>query len=196
MTKKEIIWRTILQKFIESRQLEFTQKDLAADLGVSLSTVFNSLKIPRQAGAIKVTGRNFSMVDLEKLLYIWSTQRNLEKEIIYETNVNLSVKEIEGLMPSGIIFAAYSAYVKKFGEVPADYDKVYIYADAIGLSEVKKRFPKQNGRANLFVLKSDSGLRSYGQLSPTAQIFCDLWNLKDWYAKDFLRALKEKIIPS
>jgi len=196
MTKKEIIWRTILQKFIESRQLEFTQKNLAADLGVSLSTVFNALKIPRQAGAIKVTGRNFSLIDLEKLLYIWSTQRNLEKEIIYETNVNLSVKEIEGLMPSGIIFAAYSAYVKKFGEAPADYDKVYIYADSTTLPEVKKRFPIQKGRANLFILKGDEGLWVYNSISPEAQIFCDLWNLKDWYAKDFLRALKEKIIPS
>ena len=26
-----------------------------------------------------------------------------------------------------------------------------------------------------------------------AQIFVDLWNLKEWYAKDFLKAMEKKI---
>jgi len=195
MSKKELIFREILQKAIKSRQFEFTQKDLAEELKVSLSTVFNALKIPRQAGAIKVTGRNFSLIDMEKLLYIWSTQRNLEKEIIYKTFVPASAREIEGRVPEKIIFAAYSAYSKKYPDAPADYDKVYIYADSSALDEIKKRFPGRKGSPNLFVLKSDERLKNFGQVAPESQIFCDLWNLKDWYAKDFLKSLKEKIIP-
>jgi hypothetical protein len=62
------------------------------------------------------------------------------------------------------------------------------------LDEIKKRFPKLPGGANLFVFKSDAALEKYGSIAPEAQIFSDLWNLKDWYAKDFLNRLKERII--
>ena len=194
MNKKEQIWRYILQKAINGRQFEFTQKHLSESLKVSLSTVFNALKIPRLQGAIKVTGRNFFLVDAEKLLYIWATQRNIEKEIIYNNFVPAGAKEIEGLMPSGAIFTAYSGYRQKYNDAPADYDKVYIYAAGFVLDEIKKRFPKQKGDPNLFVLKSDILLAGFGTIAPEAQIFCDIWNLKDWYAKDFLKSLKEKII--
>jgi len=196
MNKKEQIWRYILQKAIINRQLEFTQKEIADGLKVSLSTVFNALKIPRAQGAAKIGGRGFSLVDAEKLLYLWATQRNLEKEIIYKTNVAASAREIEGNVPDGAIFGTYSAYAHKYGDAPADYDKVYVYADGKTLAEIKKRFPKQKGVPNLFVLKSDSELSRFGGIAPESQIFCDLWNAKDWYAKDFLKGLKEKIIKS
>jgi DNA-binding transcriptional MocR family regulator len=194
MSKKEQIWRYILQKAIIDRQFQFTQKDIANNLKVSLSTVFNALKIPRAQGAVKVVGRGFSLIDLDKLLYLWATQRNFEKEIIYKTNVLASAKEIEGNIPDGAIFGAYSAYSQKYGDAPADYDKVYVYADKNVLAEIKKRFPKNAGDPNLFVLKSDPFLAEFGNIAPESQIFCDLWNLKDWFAKDFLAAIKEKII--
>lgn len=193
MAKKDLILREILQTAIKNRQFEFTQKELAEKLKVSLSTVFNALKIPRAQGAIKVTGRNFSIIDLEKMLYIWATQRNMEKEIIYKTNVLSSAKEIEGAMPNDVIFTAYSAYSQKYSDAPADYDKIYIYAAKETLEEIKKRFPKRKGTPNLFILKTDSEMEKFGSITPEAQIFCDLWNLKDWYAKDFLNALKNKI---
>lgn len=194
MTKKEQIWREVLQKALEKRQFDFTQKSLAAELNVSLSTVFNALKIPRNQGAVKVTSRNFSMVDLEKFLYIWATQRNLEKEIIYKTLVQASAKEIEGMMPAGAIFAAYSAYSQKYQDAPADYDKVYVYADKKTLEKIRTRFAGQKGAPNFFVLKSDAELEKFGTIAPESQVFCDLWNLRDWYAKDFLGSLKEKIL--
>ena len=193
MTKKEIIWREILYEAIENRCFKFTQKELAEKLSVSLSTVFNALKIPRSSGAIKVTGRNFSLIDAEKLLYLWSTQRNIQKDRIYETRASIGAKEIEGLMPEGIIFSAYSAYRQKYNEAPADYDKVYVYANDLELNEIKKRFPKQKGESNLFVMEKDPGMESFGATASDVQIFCDLWNLKDWYAKDFLNKLKEKL---
>src|SRR4030042_3259128 len=110
MNKKQRLLRDIMQTAIKDKQFDFTQKALAQKHGVSFSTVFNALKIPRAQGAINVTGRNFSIIDLEKLLYILATQRNIEKEIIYKTYASLSVKEIEGAMPNGAIFTAYSAY--------------------------------------------------------------------------------------
>jgi len=193
MTKKEIIWREIIDKAAKKEQLEFTQKDLAQKFGFSLSTVFNALKIPRLSGAIKVGGRSFSVVDLEKFLYVWATNRNLEKEKIYETHASKTPGEIEGLMPAKAVFGAYSAYNKKYSDAPADYDKVYVYASPSTVEEIKRRFPKIKGYANLFALKSDPLLDCFGATTPDVQTFVDLWNLKDWYAKDYLNELKKKI---
>ena len=194
MFKKEIIWREILERATKEKQLEFTQKELAAKHGFSLSTVFNALKIPRAQGAIKVTGKNFSVIDIEKLLYIWATQRNVEKETIYKTFVPKGAKEMEGLMPSGIIFGAYSAYSQKYHDAPAEYDKVYVYADEKELAEIKKRFPKMKGKENLFILKKDFFEDTFSSITSDAQTFADIWNLGDWYAKEFLNKLKEKIL--
>ena len=193
MTKKELIWREILFKAIDKKKFEFTQKELAEKFGFSLSTIFNALKIPRQSGAIKVTGRNFSVVDAEKFLYIWATQRNLEKDIIYQTYISENAQKIEGRMPNGIIFGGYSAYVAKYKDAPSDYAKVYLYADSEKLEEIKKRFLKEKGEANFFVLKSDPQLKNFGNIIPDVQMFVDFWNMKDWYAKDFLNALKNKL---
>jgi hypothetical protein len=194
LKKKEIIWREILEQTLGQKQRQFTQKELAERFSISLSTVFNALKLPRQSKVIEVSGRNFQIRDLEKFLYLWATHRNLSKDIIYKTNCSLSVKEIEGLVPSEVIYGAYSAYRKKYNEAPADYDKVYIYVKKNNLEEIKQRFPIKKGYENLIVLEADPWLANYGFTTPDCQTFVDLWNLEDWYAKDFLEALKEKIL--
>ena len=177
MLKKEVIWREILHQAIENKKIYFTQKELAEKFGFSLSTVFNALKIPRSQGAISVSGRNFSVADKEKFIYIWATQRNLDKEIVYKTFCPKSAKEIEGMMPSGIIYGAYSAYSQKYENAPSDYDKVYIYSEEKNIGEIKNRFPKMKGEPNVFVLKSDAHLESFGRVAPDVQIFADLWNV-------------------
>lgn len=191
MTKKEIIWREILYQAIEKKNRRFTQKELAAKFGFSLSTIFNALKIPRKIGAVKVTGRNFILINPEKLLYLWATCRNLTKDIVYKTQVKGSVFDIEGLMPSAIIYGAYTAFRKRFKDAPADYDKVYVYAQ--DLKEIKKRFPLKKGQPNLIVLKADPLLKQYGTMTTLSQTFVDLWNFAEWYARDFYLTLEKKI---
>jgi hypothetical protein len=193
MTKKEIIWREILFQAIENKKFEFTQKELAQKYRFSLSTVFNALKIPREAGAVEGK-RGFRVLDIEKFLYLWATFRKIKKDIIYQNAVKKGVFEIEGEMPPSVIFGAYSAFLKKYKVAPADYDKVYVYIDEEKIEEIKKRFPPQKGYINLIVLKADPWLKNFGQLTPGCQTFVDLWNLTEWYAKDFLNALKEKIL--
>jgi len=189
MLKKEIIWREILYQALEKKQFEFTQKQIAQKFRFSLSTVFNALKIPRASGAIKVSGRFFSIIDTQKFLSIWGTHRNLNKDIIYQTRVDLPIKEIEGELPADVIPTAYTAYRLKFQDAPADYDKVYIYAK--NLEQIKKRFPLKKGAPNLIILKTDNFLANYGSLPPLAQIYVDLWNLTEWYARDFLNSLEK-----
>lgn len=191
MNKKEIIWREILYQGLEKDKREFTQKELAGKFNISLSTVFNALKTPRQIKAVKVTGRNFILINPEKLLYLWGTYRRLDKDIIYKTKVRKSIFEIEGEMPANVIFGAYSAYRQRFKDIPADYDKVYVYGS--DFKEIKKRFPPKNGEPNLFVLKADPFLRKYKPVLPLAQIFVDIWNLSEWYAQDFYKAFKRKL---
>lgn len=193
MFKKEIIWREILYQTLEKKQNKFQQKKIAEKFKFSLSTVNNALRIPRKTGAVKVSGRFFILENPEKMLYLWATFRNLEKDIIYQTYVEKSPKEIESLMPSKIIYGGYSAYLKIFNEAPADYNKVYIYANEKILPEIKKRFPESKAPANLIVFKADEFLKDYGEKTILSQTFVDIWNLTDWYAQDFYNDFKDKL---
>ncbi len=193
MTKKEVIWREILFQATENKKIEFTQKELAQKYGFSLSTVFNALKVPRNINAVEGK-RGFSIRDIEKFLNLWATFRNLKKDVIYQTNTHKSVREIEGEAPPAAIFGAYGAFVKRHKEVPADYDKVYLYLGEKELREIKTRFPYQKGYPNLIVLRADPWLKLFGKITPDCQIFADLWNLPEWYAKDFSDSLRDKMI--
>lgn len=192
MTKKEVIWREILFQATVKKKMEFTQKELAQKYGFSLSTVFNALKVPRSVGAVEGK-RGLKIKDIEKFLNLWATLRNLKKDIIYQTNTAKNVREIEGESPPFVIFGAYSAFIKKYKTAPADYDKVYIYASRKQLSEIRNRFPYSGGYFNLVVLEPDAWLKNFGRVTPDCQTFADLWNLSEWYAKDFLNDLKAKI---
>lgn len=184
MKKIELIWREILETGIKNPVFE--QKELAEKFDFSTSTVFAALAPLREIGAVSVTGRNFRLTNFEKLLYFWATHRNLSKDIIYQTRIDKPVLEIEGLVDNTSIYAAYTAARILLGSAPAEYDKVYMY----GFGGVESRFPKLTGSANFFLLKPDPFLQS--KTTPVSQTFVDLWNLSEWYAGDFLNALKEK----
>lgn len=191
MRKIETIWREILFSALEEGERRFEQKKLALKFGFSTSTVFQALKIPRQMGAVRVTGRFFILEDPEKLLYYWASVRNLEKDILASFRVGETALSVEGKMPPEVIFGAYSSARMVLETPPADYDKIYVYSNKP--DEIKERFLIQKGNPNLFVLKQDKFLVNYGQKTCLAQTFVDLWNLKDWYAKEYTKAVKEKI---
>ncbi len=190
MKKIEMIWREILEE--TSKNHVFQQNLLAKKYGFSTSTVFAALKPLRGIGAIEVTGRNFRVINREKILLFWATHRELKKEIIYQTFVNLPVLEIEGLMPQEVIYGAYAAARRHLRRAaPADYDKVYVYAD--DFSKIKHRFPPNSHFSpNLFVLRADPFLFRLGSITPVSQTYADLWNLSDWFAQDYFQALKEQ----
>ena len=190
MKKIETIWRELLFQAVTKKKRQFTQKELAEKFGFSTSTVFQALKIPRKMGAVQVTGRYFILEDPEKLLYHWASVRSFKKEIIFSGRVDLPVLEIEGRMPPEVVFGCFSAARQILTEPPADYDRVYIYAEKA--DSVKKRFKFEKGRENLVVLKADKFLKDYGQLTTISQTFVDLWNLPDWQAKEFTQALEKK----
>lgn len=187
MKKIEYIWRHLLHQALEKREFSFGQQALAQHLGLSSSTVNLALKPLRQLGAVRIGKRHSEVIDPEKILYHWANHRRLQP--ISQAHVNLPILEIEGLLPDQTITTAYTALRERFGEPPTDYDKVYCYHSQPQM--VIDRFQGQitSGPANLFILQADPFLKSLS----LSQLFVDLWNLPDWFAKDSVIFLKSKI---
>ncbi len=190
MKKIEFIWRHLLDSYLDHRQVSWRQQDLAKIFHLSTSTVNLSLKPLRELGAIRVGKRGFEVADWEKILYHWANHRRPSVDISSQFRVSLPILEIEGLLPDGTIPTAYTAIRERFGEPPADYDKIYCYHPQPQV--VVDRFVAEisPGPANLFVLQSDPFVSNPVTLS---QLFVDLWGLSDWYAKDFVTFVKAKI---
>jgi len=140
---------------------------------------------------VEMHRRGFTVINPKKILVYWACIRNLEREVVYKTHVNENVERIETLLPPHSILTAYSAFKLRFKRVPAEYNEVIVYGRK---EEFEKRFGKQEYKLpeNLIVLKLDEHLLSFPSI-PIAQIFVDLWNLKKWYANDFLKALEGEI---
>lgn len=198
MLKKEAIWREILIQARMNKKAIFTQKELAAYFGFSLSTIFNALKMVRAANIISVSGRNFRLESYQKLLYLWATARTFRKEILFSAYVEADAKKIESLVPAGVEFGLYSAASNIYKIEPADYDHVYLYASGQELEKILERFPEANAKnknPNLFILKKDQWVNRYA-IMPLEQIFVDIWNAPEWYAKDFLAFLGKNLLLS
>jgi predicted transcriptional regulator len=177
--------------FLEALTGAKTQKQIAEKLEISLSTVNNALKVWERIGALEKKQFGFKIIDREKALMHWASARNLQKDIIYKTRIEASVKEIEKLMPSNASFTAFTAFKLKFRQVPSDYSEVYAYAGSEELEEIMKRFPERKGPSNLFILKKEKNIK--GKTVQDEVLFVDLWNLKEWYAKEFIKALKKEM---
>lgn len=194
MKKIETVWHYLLLCALTDGVFRHTQQDLAKRFGFSLSTVNHALANPTAIGAIRKESKFFVLADLFKLLYYWASVRNLKRKIIYQTCVNGNMQQIEGLTLPTSIFACYSAGKMILGEAPADYATVYVYDETKNLTRIQERFPP-NGKkpANVYVLEKTKPMDTYGQVTTLPLTFVDIWNLSDWYAKDFTNALEENI---
>ena len=194
MKKIETIWHHILNEALQEGKFRHTQQGLARRFQYSLSTVYHALRAPAAMGAIHKAGKFFVLQDFKKLLYYWASFRTLTRDLIYSTATSLPVREIEGLALPGSLYGAYSAARKLLGEPAADYSKVYFYILPEYLPDFRRRFPPHSKQpANTFALKMLPVMGGYGTTTTFAQTFVDLWNLTDWYAREFTQALEEKI---
>lgn len=196
MRKIETIWHYLLNEALLKQSFRQTQQAVAGHFHYSLSTVHHALQVPLELGAIRKETKFFILEDFKKLLYYWASVRHLERDIVYQTFLDEPVAEVEGLAIPGSIFACYSAARHHLGESPADYAKVYWYLSDEKEMLARQRFPKQplSGReANVFILRMPPLLSQYGDYTTLVQTFVDIWNLRDWYARDFYRSLEEKI---
>jgi DNA-binding Lrp family transcriptional regulator len=199
MSKKEAVWRDILAQYRTQKRTIFTQKECAANFGISTSTVFNAIKPLREAGIIQVSGLNFRLDSYKKLLLFWASHRAFQKDIFYRAYVNLDPKAIEAVMPPSVRFGLYSAFAFAYHFTPAEYDHIYVYADQDEVGAIEERLSgmdKKNKHANkypnFFALKTDPWLIPHHPM-PLEQLFADIWNAPEWYAKDFLKYIEEQL---
>lgn len=190
MYKIEYVWRELLYRAIEKKQSDFTMLELGNRFKLSTSVISHAITPLRELGIVKIAKVKSKIIDTEKLLFFWATRRNLKKNVIYQTYSPLSVFEREASLPADVFPTAYSALRLYFKEIPADYENIYFYSD--DLKTIQQRFPILKKTPNLFILKPDPYLKNYGK-TPIGQIFADLWNLSDWYAKEFTDGLLLKI---
>jgi len=189
MKKVELVFRELLFA-AEKKKRGLSQSSLSRSLGISLSTVNLALGPLRRMHAVDIRPRGLAVRDAMKILYYWASVRSLEEDVIYRTRSDKPVRKIESEMPSSVLFTSCSAYKFMFGEVPADYSEVYAYADP---EEVMERFPQRSTTPNIFILKKDQAIGMYGPSITKAQLFVDLWNQREWYAKEFLSALEVRL---
>ncbi|MFH1752514.1 MAG: hypothetical protein ABH821_06290 [archaeon] len=187
MLVKETVYFEVLESFFKEKKTIFTQKEIALKHQISIGLVNKTLKELEEIGAIERKPRNFQLIDAKKLSVYWATKRNLHKDIVYKTFFEGNVKEIEGLMPDKVVFTAYSGYRLLFDDTPADYNKVFVYGDSI-----RERFPKNfKQEPNVFLLKKPDFLKT--KKISLSLLYVDLWNLKDWFAADYLKALEKRL---
>lgn len=193
MKKIETIWHYLLHQAIEKNNFRHTQVGLAKDFSYSTSTVNLALTKPTSIGALRKSGKFFVVTDPKKLLYLWATHRNLNKDLIYSTTSTLPIKELEGLAPPTALYGGYSAAKEILGEPAADYNTLYLYLDKVKLADLKLRYPNSKvGTSQIRVLQSPfySPTPHHTSLTHT---FVDIWNMADWYSTDFITSLETKI---
>ena len=182
MLKIEYVWRELLNRVIEKRNPEFTITELAKKYSLSTGVVNHALIPLRSLSIVKINKTSSKIVDWERLLFFWATRRSLKKDIVYSTFSPLPVNDREGLMPSDVIPTGFTSFRYLLNKIPADYDHIYFYSNKI--EKIIKRFLKSKRPPNIFIIKPDPYLLKSKKLG-LAQLFVDLWNLPEWYAKDF-----------
>ena len=154
MLNKESVYLEILENYFERKLVKFTQKEISVKLGISIGLVNKTVKSLVEIGVVTQRHRANTLIDAKKLLLYWYSQRKLNHDIMYKTHFDGSIKEIETSMPPDVVFTAYSGYRLKYGDAPADYDKVFVYCENV--QEFKKRFPPSKKYENVFLLKKTS----------------------------------------
>jgi len=187
-----VVWRHLLVSALDLGIRRSSLTKLSAELDMPVSTIHKALERPRAIGAVRGSASGLRVLDPKRLQLMWAAQRDLARDIVYATRVPTTVSEIEARLPVSAIPTAYTAFVLHEGHnLIADYEQVVVYADA---NDVRRRFPRRRGQANLLILEPDPLLSRYGRVVPRCQVYVDLFNLPTWQAQRFLEALDRDLL--
>ncbi len=192
ISRTEVVWRHLLVSALDLGIRRSSLTKLSAELDMPVSTIHKALERPRAIGAVRGSASGLRVLDPKRLQLMWAAQRDLARDIVYATRVPTTVSEIEARLPVSAIPTAYTAFVLHEGHnLIADYEQVVVYADA---NDVRRRFPRRRGQANLLILEPDPLLSRYGRVAPRCQVYVDLFNLPTWQAQRFLEALDRDLL--
>ncbi len=193
--KIDRILRETLNRFYTKGERFFNQKGLSKTCGLSLGTINPVITRLEELGALERKPLGFRLIDPKRALLYWAITRELSKDVAYATFVPRAAEKLEAELPRGAILTAYSGFRAKLGRTPADYEQVFVYADA---DEVRRMFrPTQREKRNLFALASDEHLTrmSEGGVAPLVQVYVDLWQLGA-PASRFVEELERELAPA
>jgi hypothetical protein len=200
MFKEEAVMREILCEALYTNK-SVEQKRISLDLKVSIGLVNKTVSKLNRMGAMSKYGRSYSLTSFKKVLMLWASLRNLQRDLLYSTRVNGSVRDIERSLPDGSILSAYTAFNYLFNEAPADYSEVWAYIPEDKLPELRERFPINNLPSNMYILKADTLLQENSKryskginIVSLPQLYVDLWNTQSWYSKEYIMLLEKKIM--
>ena len=185
----------MLNRFYSKSERFFKQKELSEICEISLGTVNPLINKLEELGAIERKPLGFRLIDPKRALLYWAVTRELGKDVIYTTFVPSPPKELEAMLPRGVILTAFSGYRAKLGKTPSEYSQVFVYSDS---DEMQRAFkPTQRERRNLFVLRSDEHLARLSKdgVAPLVQLYVDLWQLGA-PASRFVDELEQKLAPA
>jgi hypothetical protein len=178
-SKTEIIWRHLLAGTAEGRRRYASATALARELDLPVSTTHQALERPVEIGAVTIDAvAGLRVLDPVRLLTLYCAHRRLERDVVVRVRVDAPAEEAERLVSKepGVIlggFAALIAHTTGVNRV-ADYNTVLVYADA------------PDGPCEVVIARPDQWLKNYGALTPAAQAYADIFNLRGWQAARFI----------
>lgn len=213
MKKKALVSAYILNQFIDQKEQNkaeetskppiLTQRAISAELPVSIGLINKVIRDLASLHIVEIGIRSFRLVDAERLLVFFATQRELSTDILESYYIpTKNIRDIEAECPDDIHYTAYSGYRMLFDTPPIEYSKVYIYAEDD--SEVFERFqdhsPRRSKRKtrsiepNLIVLKKNPLIQAEKRrVAPLSFIYADIWNSGDWYYIDFIKEIEKRV---
>lgn len=193
--KIDRILRETLNRFYTKGERFFNQKALSKICKLSLGTINPVITRLEALGAIEKKPLGFRLIDPKRALLYWAITRELAKDVTYATFVPRATEKLEAELPSGVILTAYSGFRARIGRTPADYEQVFVYADA---DQIRRTYrPTRRRKRNLFVLTPDEHLTRLSEdgVAPLVQIYVDLWQLGA-PASRFVEELERKLAPA
>jgi hypothetical protein len=187
-SKTEIIWRHLLAGTAEGRRRYASATALARELDLPVSTTHQALERPVEIGAVTIDAvAGLRVLDPVRLLTLYCAHRRLERDVVVRVRVDAPAEEAERLVSKepGVIlggFAALIAHTTGVNRV-ADYNTVLVYADA-AVVEALPLAP--DGPCEVVIARPDQWLKNYGALTPAAQAYADIFNLRGWQAARFI----------
>ncbi len=189
MPTVEVVWRHLLVGARQGRRRWSSVSELAAELGIPVSTAHRSIEHPVEIEAVSVRSlEGLQVLDPYRLLVLFAGRRRVQRDVVKRFSVNARAEEVEQLVARGKgVLGGFGALVRHLGSNRiADYETVLVYGDP-DLPALPTGAPGQG--TEVLVAEPDRWLAGYGPVTPLAQAYADLFSLPGWQAARFIDQL-------
>ncbi len=187
-----VVWRHLLAETREERRTWPSLRAIAEDLDLGVSTVHKALARPSEIGAVHISRLGGVEVwDPLRLLTLFTAHRQLQRDVIARRHVVAAPPEWaeRAARDAGLTVGGFGAIVSHLGSNPiASYATVILYGDARFGREL---VPAQEAQPSLelVICTPDRWLERYGDTTPFAQAYADVFCLPTWQASRFIEEL-------